>query len=80
MTGGLSVTLAAGDTFRAAAIEQVKRWGERTGSPVVASKLGADAAGLAYDAFQKAKDAGSDVLIIDTAGRLHNKAELMAEL
>ena len=80
VTGGLSVTLAAGDTFRAAAIEQLKIWGERTGSPVVASKLGADAAGLAYDAFQKAKDAGSDVLIIDTAGRLQNKAELMAEL
>jgi fused signal recognition particle receptor len=80
VAGGLSVTLAAGDTFRAAAIEQLKIWGERTGSPVVASKLGADAAGLAYDAFQKAKEAGSDVLIIDTAGRLQNKAELMAEL
>ncbi|WP_157014505.1 signal recognition particle-docking protein FtsY [Mesorhizobium xinjiangense] len=78
--GGLSVTLAAGDTFRAAAIEQLKIWGERTGSPVIASKLGADAAGLAYDAFEKAKEAGSDVLIIDTAGRLQNKAELMAEL
>ena len=78
--GGLSVMLAAGDTFRAAAIEQLKIWGERTGSPVVASKLGADAAGLAYDAFEKAKEAGSDVLIIDTAGRLQNKAELMAEL
>ncbi len=78
--GGLSVMLAAGDTFRAAAIEQLKIWGERTGSPVIASKLGADAAGLAYDAFEKAKEAGSDVLIIDTAGRLQNKAELMAEL
>jgi fused signal recognition particle receptor len=78
--GGLSVMLAAGDTFRAAAIEQLKIWGERTGSPVVATKLGADAAGLAYDAFEKAKAAGSDVLIIDTAGRLQNKAELMAEL
>ncbi len=78
--GGLSVTLAAGDTFRAAAIEQLRIWGERTGSPVIASKLGADAAGLAYDAFEKAKEAGSDVLIIDTAGRLQNKAELMAEL
>lgn len=78
--GGLSVMLAAGDTFRAAAIEQLKIWGERTNSPVVASKLGADAAGLAYDAFEKAKEAGSDVLIIDTAGRLQNKAELMAEL
>ncbi|MGB3387918.1 MAG: signal recognition particle-docking protein FtsY, partial [Pseudaminobacter sp.] len=78
--GGLSVMLAAGDTFRAAAIEQLKIWGERTNSPVVASKLGADAAGLAWDAFEKAKAAGSDVLIIDTAGRLQNKAELMAEL
>ncbi len=78
--GGLSVMLAAGDTFRAAAIEQLKIWGERTGSPVVSSKLGADAAGLAYDAFEKAKEAGSDVLVIDTAGRLQNKAELMAEL
>ncbi|PAQ02268.1 signal recognition particle-docking protein FtsY [Mesorhizobium mediterraneum] len=78
--GGLSVMLAAGDTFRAAAIEQLKIWGERTKSPVIASKLGADAAGLAYDAFEQAKQAGSDVLIIDTAGRLQNKTELMAEL
>jgi fused signal recognition particle receptor len=78
--GGLSVMLAAGDTFRAAAIEQLKIWGERTKSPVVASRLGADAAGLAYEAFEKAKEAGSDVLIIDTAGRLQNKTELMAEL
>lgn len=78
--GGLSVMLAAGDTFRAAAIEQLKIWGERTGSPVVSSRLGADAAGLAYDAFEQAKEAGADVLIIDTAGRLQNKAELMAEL
>lgn len=78
--GGLSVMLAAGDTFRAAAIEQLKIWGERTNSPVIATKLGADAAGLAYDAFEQAKAAGSDVLIIDTAGRLQNKAELMAEL
>ncbi|WP_419695223.1 signal recognition particle-docking protein FtsY [Mesorhizobium muleiense] len=78
--GGLSVMLAAGDTFRAAAIEQLKIWGERTRSPVIASKLGADAAGLAYDAFEQARQAGSDVLIIDTAGRLQNKTELMAEL
>jgi fused signal recognition particle receptor len=78
--GGLSVMLAAGDTFRAAAIEQLKIWGERTKSPVVASKLGADAAGLAYDAFEQAKQAGSDVLIVDTAGRLQNKTELMTEL
>ncbi|WP_292494653.1 signal recognition particle-docking protein FtsY, partial [Mesorhizobium sp.] len=78
--GGLKVMLAAGDTFRAAAIEQLKIWGERTKSPVIATKLGADAAGLAYDAFEKAKEAGSDVLIVDTAGRLQNKTELMAEL
>jgi fused signal recognition particle receptor len=78
--GGLKVMLAAGDTFRAAAIEQLKIWGERTGAPVIASKLGADAAGLAYDAFEQAQRAASDVLIIDTAGRLQNKAELMAEL
>ncbi|EHK58540.1 signal recognition particle-docking protein FtsY [Allomesorhizobium alhagi] len=78
--GGLSVMLAAGDTFRAAAIEQLKIWGERTNSPVVASKLGADAAGLAWDAYEKAKASGSDVLIIDTAGRLQNRTELMAEL
>lgn len=78
--GGLKVMLAAGDTFRAAAIEQLHIWGVRTGSPVVSSKLGADAAGLAYDAWQQAKDTDSDVLIIDTAGRLQNKAELMEEL
>ncbi|MBE7184404.1 MAG: signal recognition particle-docking protein FtsY [Methylobacterium mesophilicum] len=78
--GGLTVMLAAGDTFRAAAIEQLKIWGERTGAPVVSTRLGADAAGLAFEAFEKAREAGSDVLIIDTAGRLQNKAELMAEL
>jgi fused signal recognition particle receptor len=80
VAGGLKVTLAAGDTFRAAAIEQLRIWGERTGSEVVATKLGADAAGLAYEAFERAKANGSDILIIDTAGRLQNKAELMAEL
>jgi fused signal recognition particle receptor len=78
--GGLKVTIAAGDTFRAAAIEQLKIWGDRTGSTVVSSKLGADAAGLAFDAYEKAKQEGADVLIIDTAGRLQNKAELMDEL
>lgn len=78
--GGLKVMLAAGDTFRAAAIEQLHIWGKRTGSPVISSKLGADAAGLAYDAWEKAKEAGSDVLIIDTAGRLQNSTELMDEL
>ena len=77
---GLKVTLAAGDTFRAAAIEQLKIWGERTNSTVVSSKLGADAAGLAFDAYEKAKAEGADVLIIDTAGRLQNKTELMDEL
>jgi fused signal recognition particle receptor len=77
---GLKVMLAAGDTFRAAAIEQLKIWGERTGAPVVASEPGADAAGLAFDALQRAKKEGYDVLIIDTAGRLQNKTALMAEL
>ena len=77
---GKSVMLAAGDTFRAAAIEQLKIWGERTGSPVVARDQGADAAGLAFDAMADAREAGKDVLIIDTAGRLQNKTELMAEL
>jgi fused signal recognition particle receptor len=77
---GLSVMLAAGDTFRAAAIEQLKIWGERTGAPVLAREQGADAAGLAFDAFQDARDKGIDVLLVDTAGRLQNKAGLMAEL
>ncbi len=76
----LNVWLAAGDTFRAAAIEQLHIWGQRTGSPVVSNKIGADAAGLAYDAFEKAKADGADVLIIDTAGRLQNRTELMDEL
>ncbi|WP_201834246.1 signal recognition particle-docking protein FtsY [Microvirga zambiensis] len=77
---GLRVMLAAGDTFRAAAIEQLKVWGERVGAPVLARAQGADAAGLAYDALEEAKANGSDVLLIDTAGRLQNKAGLMAEL
>ena len=77
---GLKVMMAAGDTFRAAAIEQLKIWAERTGSDIVSSKLGADAAGLAYEAYEQAKLKKSDVLIIDTAGRLQNKTELMAEL
>jgi fused signal recognition particle receptor len=77
---GKSVMLAAGDTFRAAAIEQLKIWGERTGSPVIAREAGADAAGLAFDALTEAKAKTADVLIIDTAGRLQNKVELMAEL
>jgi len=77
---GLKVMLAAGDTFRAAAIEQLKIWADRTGSSFIGTKLGADAAGLAYDAFEQARANKSDVLIIDTAGRLQNKTELMAEL
>ncbi|KQR79211.1 hypothetical protein ASG25_18625 [Rhizobium sp. Leaf384] len=77
---GLKVMLAAGDTFRAAAIEQLKIWAERTNSHIVSSKLGADAAGLAYEAFEEARRQKSDVLIIDTAGRLQNRTELMAEL
>jgi len=77
---GLKVMVAAGDTFRAAAIEQLKIWADRTKSEFIGTKLGADAAGLAYDAFQQAKAMKSDVLIIDTAGRLQNKTELMAEL
>jgi fused signal recognition particle receptor len=77
---GLKVMLAAGDTFRAAAIEQLHIWASRTGADIVSTKLGADAAGLAYEAYEKARAAGHDVLIIDTAGRLQNKTELMAEL
>jgi fused signal recognition particle receptor len=77
---GKSVVLAAGDTFRAAAVEQLKIWGERIGVPVIAGAPGADAAGLAFEALSRAKAEGADLLLIDTAGRLHNKADLMAEL
>lgn len=77
---GKSVLLAAGDTFRAAAVEQLQVWGERTGAEVVTRPTGADASGLAFDAVAKARDEGHDVLIIDTAGRLQNRDELMAEL
>ncbi len=77
---GKTVMLAAGDTFRAAAIEQLQIWGERTGTEVVAGNQGGDAAALAYTAMEKARAAGSDVLIIDTAGRLQNRTELMDEL
>jgi fused signal recognition particle receptor len=77
---GHRVVLAAGDTFRAAAVEQLQIWGERTGAPVVVRGQGADAAGLAYDALVEARAMGADALLIDTAGRLHNKADLMAEL
>ncbi|KAB2877496.1 MAG: signal recognition particle-docking protein FtsY [Pseudorhodoplanes sp.] len=77
---GRSVMLAAGDTFRAAAIDQLRIWGERTGAPVIARAPGADAAGLVFDAIAAAKHEASDVLLIDTAGRLQNRAELMGEL
>ena len=77
---GRSVMLAAGDTFRAAAVEQLKIWGQRTGASVIARATGADAAGLAFDALKEAQANGTDVLLIDTAGRLQNRAELMAEL
>ena len=77
---GFKVMLAAGDTFRAAAIEQLKIWGERTGAPVVAGEPGADAAGLAFDALRRAQDENYDILLVDTAGRLQNKTALMAEL
>lgn len=77
---GRSVMLAAGDTFRAAAIDQLKVWGDRTGATVVAGEVGADAAGLAFDALTQAKEEGTDVLMIDTAGRLQNKTDLMDEL
>jgi fused signal recognition particle receptor len=80
VTQGHKVMLAAGDTFRAAAIEQLKIWGERTGAEVVSGDQGADAAGLAFDAFQRARNEGYGVLFIDTAGRLQNKTALMAEL
>ncbi len=77
---GKSVMLAAGDTFRAAAIEQLKIWGERTGCPVVSSAQGADAASLAFEAIDRARAENMDVLIIDTAGRLQNRDDLMQQL
>lgn len=77
---GNKVMLAAGDTFRAAAIDQLKIWGERTNSPVITKPLGSDAASLAFDAMEQAQKENMDVLMIDTAGRLQNKANLMAEL
>jgi fused signal recognition particle receptor len=77
---GRSVMLAAGDTFRAAAIEQLKIWGERTKSPVIAGSQGSDSASLAFNALSEARDQQRDVLLVDTAGRLQNKAELMNEL
>jgi len=77
---GLRPILVAGDTFRAAAVEQLQVWGSRTGAVVVSGPPNADAAGLAFDALTRARNEGADVLLIDTAGRLHNKAALMEEL
>jgi fused signal recognition particle receptor len=77
---GRTVMLGAADTFRAAAIDQLKIWGERTGAPVIARAPGADAAGVAFEALEGARKQGVDVLIVDTAGRLQNKAGLMEEL
>ena len=77
---GKTVMMAAGDTFRAAAVAQLKIWGERTGTPVIAGAEGADSSGLAFDAMKAAQAAGMDVLLIDTAGRLQNKQALMSEL
>ena len=77
---GLRPVLVAGDTFRAAAVEQLQVWGERTGAPVISGLPNADAAGLAFDALTRARAEGADVLLIDTAGRLHNKSALMEEL
>ena len=77
---GKLVMLAAGDTFRAAAIDQLKVWGERTGCPVISSSQGSDAASLAFESVAKARDGNADVLIIDTAGRLQNRADLMQQL
>ncbi len=75
-----TVVMAAGDTFRAAAIEQLKVWAERTGAGIVAREQGADAAGLAFDALKQAAEQGTDIVLVDTAGRLQNKAGLMEEL
>ena len=77
---GYSVLLAAGDTFRAAAIEQIQHWGERVNAPVIAQRPGADSASVLYNALQAAVARGTDVVIADTAGRLHNKDNLMHEL
>lgn len=77
---GKKVLIVAGDTFRAAAVEQLSVWGERAGAPVMSGKLGADAAGLVYDAIDRARDENFDIVMIDTAGRLQNRTELMDEL
>ena len=77
---GKSVIVAAGDTFRAAAVEQLQIWGERSGALVITGNPGADPAGLAFGALEQAKSEGTDILMIDTAGRLQNRKDLMAEL
>lgn len=77
---GKQVVIAAGDTFRAAAVEQLQIWGERAGVPVLTAAQGSDPASLAYDAMGKAEADGADILLIDTAGRLQNRADLMEEL
>jgi fused signal recognition particle receptor len=77
---GKKVMLAAGDTFRAAAVDQLQAWGDRVGCEVISGKEGADPSSVLFDAIQAAKDAGVDVLLADTAGRLHTKANLMAEM
>ena len=77
---GKSVVIAAGDTFRAAAVEQLQIWGERAGVPVLTAPEGSDPASLAFDAMERAQETGADLLLIDTAGRLQNRADLMEEL
>lgn len=77
---GYTIRMVAGDTFRAAAVSQLQVWGTRLGIPVVTGGEKADAAGLVFEAYTQAKKAGEDILLIDTAGRLHNRADLMAEL
>lgn len=77
---GKSVVLAAGDTFRAAAVDQLRTWGDRIGIPVIAGRENGDPASVAFDGAKSAHDSKSDIFIIDTAGRLHNKNDLMAEL
>ncbi len=77
---GFKVVLAAGDTFRAAAVEQLRIWGDRIGCPVISRPIGSDAASLTYEALEKARADRADILLIDTAGRLQNKTDLMAEL
>ncbi|MDM7459155.1 MAG: signal recognition particle-docking protein FtsY, partial [Paracoccus sp. (in: a-proteobacteria)] len=79
-TAGKSVVIAAGDTFRAAAVEQLQVWGQRAGVPVMVAPQGSDPASLAYDAMVRAEADGADLLLIDTAGRLQNRQDLMEEL